>query len=166
MEAILRPLCLSILTGKPLTAAMVPLFQWGLPELCDFSWKWKNWMVLLHLAAPAQGLWLTVSLFPGKPFLGLVPSLVGHSQSLLWPHKMVWPGLNIWISRCNRILLFLRILGPPFWSLAEGWRRQLISSLDPGSIVTLRWWIQGIRPLAGKLWLFPGDIVACLRELG
>jgi hypothetical protein len=81
---------------------------------------------MLHLATLAQGHWLTVSLFPGNPFLGLVssleglvPSLEGLFQSLPWPYKVVWPGLNIWVSRCHRILLLPRILGPPLWSSAE-----------------------------------------------
>jgi hypothetical protein len=95
-------------------------------------------MVVLYLAALAQDHWLTVSLFPGKPFLGLVPSLESPFQSLLWPHKVIWPGLNVWVFRCDRILLLPRILGPPFWSLAEGWSRQAVSSLDPGHIVPLR----------------------------
>jgi hypothetical protein len=71
-------------------------------------------MVMLNLAALVQDCWLTVSLFPGKLFLGLVPGLEGPFQSLLWPHKVVWPGLNIQVSRCDRILLLPRILGPPF----------------------------------------------------
>jgi hypothetical protein len=41
-------------------------------------------------------------------------------QCLLWPHKVVWPGLNIQVPICNRILLLLEILQPLSWSLAEG----------------------------------------------
>jgi hypothetical protein len=73
---------------------------------------------MLYLATLMQGDWLTVSLFLGKPFLGQVPSLEGPFQILLWPHKVIWPNLNIQVSRCDRILLLLGILEPPFWSLA------------------------------------------------
>jgi hypothetical protein len=91
------------------------------------------------MAALMQGCWLTGFLFPGKPFLVQVPSLEGLFLSLLWPQKVVWPGLNIQVSICDRILLLLEILGPPSWSLAEGWSRQPASSLDPGRAVPLRW---------------------------
>jgi hypothetical protein len=46
-------------------------------------------MVALHLVALDQGRWLTVSLYPGRPFFGLVPSLEGPFQSLLRLHKVV-----------------------------------------------------------------------------
>jgi hypothetical protein len=93
---------------------------------------------MLHLATLVQGCWLTVSLFPGKPFLGQVPSLEGPFWSLLWPHKVVWPDLNVQVSKCDRILQLLGFLRPLVWSLAERWSRQPASSPVPGHIVPLR----------------------------
>jgi hypothetical protein len=66
-----------------------------------------------YLGALMQGRSLTAFLFPGKPFLVQVTSLEDLFWNVLWPLKVVWPGLNIQVSICDRILLLLEILGPP-----------------------------------------------------
>jgi hypothetical protein len=121
---------------------------------------------MLHLATLAQGHWLTVSLIPGKPFLGLVPSLEGLFQSLLWPHEVVWPGLNIQVSRCHRILLLPRILGPPYGlQLSDGAGNLL--HLQTQSTLSLQDDESKVSDLLlANLDLFSGDFAACLRESG
>jgi hypothetical protein len=77
---------------------------------------------------------------------------------------VVWPGLNIQVSICYRILPLLEILRPPSWSLAEGWSRQPASSLVPGCAVLRDDKSEVSDLLLANLGLLPGDFAACLGE--